>query len=143
MLEAILALFVCQLLGEVLTRGTGLPIPGPVLGMLLLFLALQLWSFWNRKAHSARAASGHDNQTDSQTHAIDSMPLGKASGFLLAHLSLLFVPAGVGIISHIQVLTVHGVGLIVALVLSTALSLAVTALVFAKVSRWLAARDMQ
>jgi holin-like protein len=126
MLEAILALFACQLMGEAIARGLGLPVPGPVLGMLLMFMALQIW-YW-RKARDTRAESA-------SVPGIEKTSLEVVSAFLLANLSLLFVPAGVGIISHIKILSAHGIGLVVALVLSTALSLAVTAIAFAKLSK--------
>ena len=42
MIEAILILLGCQLAGEAASRAFGLPVPGPVLGMALLFAALQL-----------------------------------------------------------------------------------------------------
>jgi putative effector of murein hydrolase LrgA (UPF0299 family) len=65
---------------------------------------------------------------------VETLPLGAVATFLLANLSLLFVPAGAGITSHAATLAEHGVGLIAALVLSTAVTLAVTALVFVKVA---------
>jgi holin-like protein len=118
MLEAILLIFSCQLAGEAGARLLGLPVPGPVIGMVLLFAGLQARRAW--RPQSAPATE---------------LPVGIVSAFLLAHLSLLFVPAGVGIISHVPTLLAHGVGLVAALVVSTALSLAVTALVFARLSR--------
>lgn len=117
MIEAILILLGCQLTGEALARGLALPIPGPVIGMALLFGALQ-----------ARA------RLRPEAPGIETLPLGVVAAFLIAHLSLLFVPAGTGIIAQAGVLAQHGAGLIIALVLSTALTLAVTALVFVKVA---------
>ncbi len=119
MLNAILILLSCQLAGEAISRGLGLPIPGPVIGMALLFAGLQL------RARIWPDAPG-----------VDAMPLGAVAAFLLANLSLLFVPAGAGIVSHAATLAAHGAGLAVALVASTALTLVVTALVFVKVAGW-------
>jgi holin-like protein len=117
-IEAILIIFACQLAGEAMARGLFLPLPGPVIGMALLFAGLQLRSWrWP------------------DSPAVSSLPVGLAAGFLLAHLSLLFVPAGAGIVSHLPVLSAHGIGLVVALVLSTALSLTVTALTFAALAK--------
>jgi putative effector of murein hydrolase LrgA (UPF0299 family) len=118
MLHAILILLGCQLIGEVLARGLALPVPGPVIGMALLFAALQ-------------------GRARLRTEAVDmgTLPLGAAAAFLLANLSLLFVPAGTGIIRQTAVLTAHGPGLIIALIGSTALTLIVTALVFVAVAR--------
>jgi holin-like protein len=113
MIEAITAVLLCQLAGEGVARGLGLPVPGPVIGLLILFLGLV-----------ARGRLKPDATPVQET------PLGVFAGFLLAHLSLLFVPAGVGIIGQADVLARHGLGLVVALVASTAAALAVTALVF-------------
>jgi holin-like protein len=118
MLHAILILLGCQLVGEVLARGLALPVPGPVIGMALLFAVLQL-----------RGRLRPDSAE------IGTLPLGAVAAFLLANLSLLFVPAGTGIIRQTAVLTAHGPGLIIALVGSTALTLIVTALVFVAVAR--------
>jgi holin-like protein len=118
MLHAILILLGCQLIGEVLARGLDLPVPGPVIGMALLFAALQ----WRARLRPESADIG-------------ALPIGAAAAFLLANLSLLFVPAGTGIIRQTAVLTAHGPGLIIALVGSTALTLIVTALVFVAVAR--------
>jgi holin-like protein len=68
-------LLVYQLTGEILVRLLGLPIPGPVLGMVMLFVTLMI----------------RGNAPDS---------LSEASSALLSHLSLLFVPAGVGMMTH-------------------------------------------
>ncbi len=118
MLHAILILLGCQLAGEILARGFALPVPGPVIGMALLFAGLQL------RARLKPAAAD-----------IGTLPLGAVAAFLLANLSLLFVPAGTGIIRQTAVLTANGPGLIIALVGSTALTLIVTALVFVAVAR--------
>lgn len=66
---------------------------------------------------------------------VNDLPLGAVAAFLLANLSLLFVPAGTGIVRQIDVLAAHGAGLIVALILSTLLTLVVTALSFVAVAR--------
>lgn len=104
MLSALTQLLVLQLLGEVLARGLGLPVPGPVLGMLLL-LAVLIW----------RGGVSHALQGTSQT--------------LLQHLSLLFVPAGTGIMVHLHRVADEWLPLLLALVISTAATLVVTALV--------------
>ncbi len=98
---ALLLLF--QVAGEGLTRGYGLPIPGPVVGLVLLLPALQ-WA-WLRT------------------------PVGAAADLLLGHLSLLFVPVGVGVITHLALVSRYGVQLLAVVVLSTWIGLAVTALV--------------
>lgn len=118
MLHAILILLTCQLAGEIISRGLSLPVPGPVIGMALLFGALQL--------HQRLRPDDAD---------VNELPLGAVAAFLLANLSLLFVPAGTGIVRQTAVLATHGAGLIVALIISTLLTLLVTALVFVAVAR--------
>lgn len=104
MISALTALLLFQLLGEVLARWLDLPIPGPVIGMLLLFLALML-----------RGGPGDELRTTSQT--------------LLQHLSLLFVPAGTGIIVHLHRVADEWLALLLSLLISTVATLVVTALV--------------
>ena len=75
LINGLAILLVYQLLGEISVHFLQLPVPGPVLGMLLLFLTLLL--------------------RGGPTESMDT-----ASSGLLSHLSLLFVPAGVGMIVH-------------------------------------------
>ena len=103
MLSALTQLLVFQLAGEVVARGLNLPVPGPVLGMLFLFIALAL-----------RGGPGHELQATGST--------------LLQHLSLLFVPAGVGIMVHFHRVADEWLPLLLSLVISTAATLIVTAL---------------
>lgn len=104
MLAALTQLLLFQLAGEVLARALAIPVPGPVLGMLMLFVALLL-----------RGGPSHELQTTSQN--------------LLQHLSLLFVPAGAGIILHLHRIADEWPALLVSLLVSTILTLAITALV--------------
>lgn len=104
MIFALSALLVFQLAGEVLARSLSLPIPGPVIGMLMLFVALVL-----------RGGPGEELQTTSQN--------------LLQHLSLLFVPAGTGIMIHLHRVSDEWLPLLVSLLVSTLATLVVTALV--------------
>ena len=104
MLAALTLILACQLAGEVLVLAAGLPIPGPVVGMILLLVGLIL-------------RGGIGNAMD------------KAASALLSHLSLLFVPAGVGVLVHWNTIREGWVALAVALVASTLIGLAVTALV--------------
>jgi putative effector of murein hydrolase LrgA (UPF0299 family) len=119
MIAALTLLLSCQLAGEILARLLALPVPGPVLGLALLFLMLQLRA--RLRPHAA---------------SVETLPLGTVAGVLLAHLSLLFVPAGAGIVRHAGTILAYGPSLVAALVLSTALTLVVTAFVFVKVASW-------
>jgi holin-like protein len=110
MLPALATLLLCQLAGEAVVHVAALPIPGPVVGMVLLFGLLLIRA-------PLPAATGDT-----------------ADG-MLNHLSLLFVPAGVGVVQHLELIGGEGVRLLVIIVLSTVIALAVTALVFAAVAR--------
>ena len=61
--------------------------------------------------------------------------MAPAAGFLLTHLSLLFVPVGVGVMTHLALLSAYGVRLIAVIVLSTWIGMAVTALVLRLLQR--------
>jgi holin-like protein len=91
-----------QSVGELLARGLKLPLPGPVVGMLLLLLALR----WE----------------------VVRTPVGECADFLLSHLSLLFVPVGVGVMTHLSLVNQYGFRMLLVIVLSTLVGLAVTAL---------------
>lgn len=104
MLAAITLLLVYQLIGEVIVLAAGLPVPGPVVGMALLFATL--------------AVRGSTPEW-----------LRQACQQLLTHLSLLFVPAGVGVMLHFRRLGAEWLPIVVALVASTVITIGVTALV--------------
>lgn len=114
MIQALTILLGCQLAGEIFTRGLALPVPGPVLGLALL--AAGLW--WN--AHRSGAPP----------EAVERTQIGKLALALLANLGLLFVPAGVGVIEQLPVLGKNAAAIVIALVVSTALTLVVTVGVF-------------
>jgi holin-like protein len=97
-----------QSLGELLARGLALPFPGPVVGMVLLLLALR----WPVVRESVEACAD----------------------FLLGHLSLLFVPVGVGVMTHLALVSQYGGRMLLVIVLSTWIGLAVTALVLFKLN---------
>jgi putative effector of murein hydrolase LrgA (UPF0299 family) len=113
MIIALALILMCQLAGEVLTRGMGLPIPGPVLGMAILFVVLMARSRFPMLKKLA-----------------DDGVLEQTGTGILASLSLLFVPAGVGIIQRLDILADHWVAVGIALLASTALAMAVTVLTF-------------
>lgn len=96
-------LLALQAAGELVVKQFGLMLPGPVLGMVFLLFALR-WS-------SVQSA------------------VASCAEFLLNHLSLLFVPVGVGVMTHLGIFSDYGWRIAVVLVLSTWVGLAVTALV--------------
>jgi len=108
-LRGLALLLLLQAAGEGLTHALSLPFPGPVVGMVLLLVALQ----WPPVRE----------------------PVAAAAQLLLDHLSLLFVPVGVGVITHLGIVARHGLQLAVIVVVSTWLGLAVTALVLRGLQR--------
>lgn len=110
MLNVLTVLLLCQLAGELLILVTGWPIPGPVIGMLLLLAGLVL-------------RGGMSEELD------------RVTAGLLDHLSLLFVPAGVGVMLHWTMIRAEWVAVLAALVLSTLLGLIATALTMKAVIR--------
>jgi len=105
MLKALLLLIAAQLTGTALQSAAHLALPGPVIGLFLLALALAARPAWR------------------------SPGLDQVSGGLLRHMGLLFVPAGVGLIDHLDLLRAETLPLLGGLVGSTLLSLVATALI--------------
>lgn len=110
MIAALALLLGLQLAGEALRLALDLPVPGPVVGMVLLLLVLIL-----RRGPSPGLR-------------------GTAQG-LLQHLSLLFVPAGTGVMLHFHRLGDEGPAILAALVISTLLGLATTGLILRALTR--------
>ena len=102
-----------QSAGELLSRGLQLPFPGPVVGMLLLLAALR----WQ----------------------VVREPVSSCADFLLAHLSLLFVPVGVGVMTHFSLVSQYGFRMLAVVVLSTLAGLLVTVLTV----HWLRERNAE
>jgi holin-like protein len=110
-LNGITLLLVYQLVGEITVRLLGLPIPGPVLGMVMLFITLMI---------RGKAPESVD----------------QASTALLSHLSLLFVPAGVGMMAHFGRIADEWIPITLALLLSTVITMVATALIMQVTTRW-------
>lgn len=114
-LPVLALLLVFQLAGEALSHAFALPVPGPVIGMLGLLLALIVRG-WRKGAASAVPPA-----------------LERATQALLGHLSLLFVPAGVGVTTHLALLAEEAVPIAAALLISTLAAIAVGGLLMASV----------
>nr|WP_298681984.1 CidA/LrgA family protein [uncultured Dongia sp.] len=110
MLKAITTLLVFQLAGEILAQFAGLPLPGPVLGMALLMLALL----------------GFGRTPDW---------LNETADVLLRHFSLLFVPASVGLMQYLSRIEAEWLPIVVTLIVSTVISIAASALTFVAVAK--------
>jgi holin-like protein len=119
MVRGFVVLLLLQLAGEVLSRGLKLPVPGPVLGLVFLFLALMAYQ------RLLRVDPVDVGRTD----------VARVAEGLLQNLALLFVPAGVGVVQQLKLLSDYGVAIAIALIGSTAVTLAVTVLVFTAVAR--------
>lgn len=105
MILALLILILFQFIGEGTVRLLNLFIPGPVLGMVYFFIALIIWPPLKEKVEGL-------------------------SKFMNKHLALFFVPAGVGIIQYFDLFKQFGVVMILTLIISTTITLAVTAWFF-------------
>ena len=100
MIAGLTWLVLFQLLGELAVGLTDLPVPGPVAGMLLLFVFLRL-----RKTG-------------------DAASVVRAGTALLRHLQLFFIPAGVGVVAYLTVLGGEALPIAVSLLVSWLLGLA-------------------
>jgi len=103
MVLGLIVLLLCQLVGELVVRTLDVTLPGPVLGMVLYFVVLQV----------------RRPPTDA--------PLVRGAQTLLRHLPLLYVPAGAGVISYLAVLGGNAVPIAGGLILSWVAGLLVTA----------------
>lgn len=103
-------ILICQLIGETVNVATGIPVPGPVIGMAILFAGLLV----------RRGLPQGLNDT---------------AGGLLKHLALLFVPAGVGVMLHVPRLADEWWPVFLAIVPGTLIAIVMTALVMERLGR--------
>lgn len=111
MLQGFTVLMACWLAGEAFVQALALTLPGSVAGMLILLLI-------------ALVRRGVETQT---------ADVGRQ---LLSHLALLFVPSGVGLMEHGPLFAEEGGAMMAVLVLSTAITMAVTALTLKCLIAW-------
>jgi holin-like protein len=124
MIASLALILLCQLAGEAIVRAIALPMPGPVVGLILLLALLLL------RDHAPRLAIG----------PLTAGRIEPAAQSLLAHLSLLFVPAGVGIVQQFDLLAEHGVAIIAVLAASVVVTLLATVGTFLLLSKYVARR---
>ena len=118
MIASLSLILLCQLIGEVAVRALAVPVPGPVIGLVLLLVLLL-----GRDRFSALARGPlRDDGVESASRA------------LLANLSLLFVPAGVGVVQKLDLLAEHGVAILVILAVSVVVTLLATVATFVAAS---------
>ncbi|QPF85679.1 CidA/LrgA family protein [Bradyrhizobium genosp. L] len=125
MIASLSLILLCQLVGEVIVRALAVPVPGPVVGLVLLLVLLLAR---DRFPLLARGPLGNDG-------------VESASRGMLANLSLLFIPAGVGVVQKLDLIAAHGIAIVAVLAISVVITLLVTVATFAVVSRVLARRD--
>jgi len=118
-------LLLCQLLGEALAHGLDLPLPGPVIGMALLLLLLL----------------AREKFAGVLPREVADGTLEKTSNGLLSHLSLMFIPAGVGVVQRLDLVVDHGVALFVALFVSTAIAMLAAVAAFRLIARRMGERE--
>lgn len=104
MLGALATILLFQLIGEIIVQLFELPIPGPVIGMVILFLTL----IYRGSLPENLKITAHG---------------------LLKQLGLLFVPAGSGIIAYTALIEKEWLPIMITLVVSTVLTIGVTALI--------------
>src|ERR1700736_2497870 len=102
MIASLSLILLCQLIGEVAVRALVVPVPGPVIGLVLLLLLLLARDRFPTFARGPLANDGVES----------------ASRGLLANLSLLFVPAGVGVVQKLDLVAAHGIAVAAVLGLS-------------------------
>lgn len=119
MIASLSVILICQLIGEVIVRALRVPVPGPVVGLAILFAVLIIRDRFSVLARGPL----RDNAVE-----------GTAKG-MLAHLSLLFVPAGVGVVQQLDLLAQRGLAIFVVLAASVLVTLVVTVGTFLITSR--------
>ena len=117
-LDSIFIIFMFQLVGEAAQKYFALPVPGPVIGLVLMLVCL----LWTKRTNLSLIADQRDR-------------LVTTSQQLLGYLSLLFVPIGVGVIMHLQLLEAQWLQIIAIIVIGTIGTMIFTAFIFLKTSK--------
>ncbi|MBT4848953.1 MAG: CidA/LrgA family protein [Alphaproteobacteria bacterium] len=118
MLKGIFIIFFFQLIGEVIQQYFGLLIPGPVVGLILLLIALIC-----------------TKGMSSPVIAVLSTSISQSADGILGYLSLLFIPIGVGVIMHLQYLENNILSVMAIILIGTVLSLGLTAVLFERLTK--------
>lgn len=105
MLQGIITLVSLQLLGEIVSHYLAIPIPGAIIGMVLLLIYLMVKGYV-------------------------STELSETSGKLFPYLPLLLIPASVGVIQYGELLEKEGIAVLAALVISLVISFIATPFIF-------------
>jgi holin-like protein len=108
-MSAIFLLILLQLIGESIVQVSGLPVPGAIIGLILLY-AILIW----------------------RGEVSDEM--SRTSSFLLQNLGVLFVPAGVGVIAYLPMIATQWWIILLVLFVSVCATVTVTGLVVTRLS---------
>ncbi|OOG71210.1 CidA/LrgA family protein [Sinorhizobium sp. A49] len=108
-MEGLFVILVCQLVGEIVVRTLDLSMPAPALGIVLLLGYLWL----------------ADRRTGSEDGAAHTRVNGVADT-LLKNLGVLFVPLGVGVMQNYRLIYEYAGTIVIAVVVSTIVTLMVT-----------------
>ena len=125
MIASLSLILLCQLAGEAFVRGLALPMPGPVIGLMILLVLLLARDRFTVLARGPLQDDGVES----------------ASRGLLANLSLLFVPAGVGVVQKLDLIVDHGIAFLGVLAVSVLITLLVTVATFLVASRLLTSKE--
>ncbi|MBK5239943.1 CidA/LrgA family protein [Clostridium sp.] len=104
LLRELLIILVIYFVGEILTEFFNLPVPGNIMGMILLVILLC-------------------------TNVVKLEMVDTVANFLLDHLAFFFIPAGVGILTSLVVIKDSFIRLLIVCFISTIVTIAVTALI--------------
>jgi len=105
LINGLIIILLCQFAGELLAYGLGLPIPGTIIGMVLLLLGLMLSQPCRQQVEPAVSV-------------------------LIRHLTLLFFPIGAGLVLEWPTFAQHGSAIIIALTLGTLATIVIVAVGF-------------
>lgn len=125
MIASLSLILLCQLVGEVTVRYLAVPVPGPVVGLVLLLVLLLARDRYPALAHGPLGNDGVES----------------ASRGMLANLSLLFIPAGVGVVQKLDLLAEHGTAILAILAVSVIVTLLATVATFVAASSLFARED--
>lgn len=109
-LRQMLIILATYFIGQIIQVLFGLPVPGSVIGLILLFIALE-------------------------KEIIKPEMIEDTCEFLLSNMSFLFIPAGVGLLTSLNVLKGHWVGFMAILIFSTVIVWVITVSVVKWLSR--------
>ncbi|MBW6411855.1 CidA/LrgA family protein [Clostridium weizhouense] len=113
-----LVILIIYLVGEFLSSWLKLPVPGNILGMIILFVLLS-------------------------TKVIKVDNISNISNFLLNHLAFFFIPAGVGLMTSLNIIKSNWLKLLIVCLSTTMIIIASTGLIVQFVSKQLKSKKTE